>query len=39
LIEKYDIKNMKLTLKVELTKGEKGGFSNFSDKTIELIID
>ena len=39
LIEKHDVKNMNLNLKVDLTKGEKDGFSNFTDETIELIIE
>ncbi|PHR74037.1 MAG: hypothetical protein COA67_01345 [Lutibacter sp.] len=39
LLEKQNIKNLKLTLEVDLTKGEKGSFSNFSSETIELKIE
>ncbi|AUC76287.1 DUF2059 domain-containing protein [Olleya sp. Bg11-27] len=38
LIEKFDLKNEKLTLKVDLTKGSKGGFSSYANDTIELTI-
>jgi len=31
--------NTNLKLKVDLTKGEKGGFSSFANETIELIIE
>ena len=32
-------KNTDLKLEVDLTKGEKGGFSSFANETIELIIE
>ncbi|MCF1421817.1 DUF1573 domain-containing protein [Mangrovimonas futianensis] len=39
LIAKQKNTNLKLKLKVDLTKGEKGGFSSFANETIELIIE
>ena len=39
LIAKEKIKDLKIKLKVDLTKGEKGRFSNFANETIELIIE
>ena len=39
LISKQKIKNVKLELKVDLTKGEKRGFSSFANETIELTIE
>lgn len=39
LISKREIKKVKLELKVDLTKGEKRGFSSFVDETIELKIE
>ncbi|PKG52597.1 DUF1573 domain-containing protein [Olleya sp. 1-3] len=39
LIVKQKIKDLKLNLKVDLTKGEKRGFSSFSNETIELAIE
>ncbi|WP_400079867.1 DUF2059 domain-containing protein [Winogradskyella sp. R77965] len=38
LIEKDKNAHSKLKLEVDLTKGEKGGFSSFPNETIELII-
>lgn len=39
LILKQKTENVKLELKVDLTKGEKRGISSFSNKTIELTIE
>ncbi|MBD0404508.1 DUF1573 domain-containing protein [Flammeovirga sp. EKP202] len=39
LIAKQINTNPNLKLKVDLTKGEKGGFSNYVNKSIELIIE
>ena len=39
LIKKEKIKDLKLKLEVYLTKGEKRGFSNFANETIELTIE
>lgn len=39
LIAKQKIKDLKLKLEVDLTKGEKQGFSSFANKTIELTIE
>ena len=39
LIAKKKIKDLKLKLEVDLTKGKKGGFSNFANETIELTIE
>lgn len=39
LIAKQKIKDLKLNLEVDLTKGEKQGFSSFANKTIELTIE
>jgi len=39
LIVKQKIKDLKLNLEVDLTKGEKRGFSSFANETIELIIE
>lgn len=39
LIEKDKNTDSKLKLEVDLTKGEKGGFSSFANETIELIIE
>jgi len=39
LIAKEKIKDLKLKLEVDLTKGKKGGFSNFANETIELTIE
>lgn len=39
LIAKQKNTNLNLKLEVDLTKGEKGGFSSFANETIELIIE
>ncbi len=39
LIAKEKIKDLKLKLEVDLTKGEKGAFSNFANETLELTIE
>tara|TARA_R110002073_G_scaffold106129_2_gene239722 strand:- start:13 stop:1185 length:1173 start_codon:yes stop_codon:yes gene_type:complete len=39
LIAKEKIKDLKLKFEVDLTKGEKGGISNFANETIELTIE
>jgi len=39
LIEKHNVRDMKLNLEVNLTKGEKGDFSSFANETIVLIIE
>ncbi|WP_281847196.1 DUF2059 domain-containing protein [Olleya namhaensis] len=39
LIVKQKIKDLKLNIEVDLTKGEKRGFSSFANETIELIIE
>jgi hypothetical protein len=39
LIAIEKIKDLKLKLEVDLTKGKKGGFSNFANETIELTIE
>jgi len=39
LIELQKTSNSTLNLKVDLTKGEAGGFSNFVNETIELTIE
>ncbi|MDX6748136.1 DUF2059 domain-containing protein [Polaribacter sp. PL03] len=39
LMKKEKIKDLKLKLEVDLTKGEKRGFSNFANETIELTIE
>ena len=39
LILKQKTENVKLKLEVDLTKGEKRGFSNFANETIELTIE
>ena len=39
LIDKFDLKSEKLTLKVDLTKGSKSGLSRYANETIELTIE
>lgn len=39
LIAKQKLKDIKLNIDVDLTKGEKGSFSSFSNETIELVIE
>ncbi len=39
LIDKHKNRDSKLKLEVDLTKGEKGGFSSYSHETIELTIE
>jgi hypothetical protein len=39
LITRHQLKDKKLNLEVDLTKGEKSGFSSFANETIELSIE
>lgn len=39
MIEKQNITDLKLRVIVDLTKGEKGGFNPYANKTIELTIE
>lgn len=39
LIVEHKIEDLKLKLEVDLTKGEKRGFSSFANETIELTIE